>query len=62
MSDFDLRFYMFELLKVILGESPATDRDHYKFKRVETSGNMMNQLFSESANIMYKQYHLKFEE
>jgi len=25
---------IFELLKVILGEAPATDRDHYKFKRV----------------------------
>ena len=53
---------IFELLKVILGEAPATDRDHYKFKRVETSGNMMKQLFSEYANIMYKQYYLKFEE
>jgi len=57
-----LGYMVFELLKVILGESPATDRDHYKFKRVETSGNMMKQLFSEYANIMYKQYYLKFEE
>ena len=57
-----LGYMIFELLKVILGESPATDRDHYKFKRVETSGNMMKQLFSEYANIMYKQYYLKFEE
>ena len=47
---------VFELLKVILGEKPATDRDHYKFKRVETSGNLMKQLFSEYANIMYKKY------
>ena len=39
-----LGYMIFELLKVILGESPATDRDHYKFKRIETSGNMMKQL------------------
>lgn len=57
-----LGYMIFELLKVILGEAPSTDRDHYKFKRVETSGNMMKQLFSEYANIMYKQYYLKFEE
>ena len=57
-----LGYMIFELLKVILGESPATDRDHYKFKRIETSGNMMKQLFSEYSNLMYKQYYLKFEE
>ncbi len=51
-----------ELLKVIVGEKSPTDRDHYKYKRVETSGNMMKQLFSEYATIMYKQYYLKFEE
>ena len=57
-----LGYMIFELLKVILGETPATDRDHYKFKRIETSGNMMKQLFSEYSNLMYKQYYLKFEE
>jgi DNA-directed RNA polymerase II subunit RPB2 len=57
-----LGYMIHELLKVMLGETPATDRDHYKFKRVETSGNMMTQLFSEYANIMFKQYYLKFEE
>tara|TARA_Y100000389_G_scaffold150309_1_gene149865 strand:+ start:6022 stop:10722 length:4701 start_codon:yes stop_codon:yes gene_type:complete len=57
-----LGYMIFELLKVILGETNPTDRDHYKFKRVETSGNMMKQLFSEYANIMYKQYYLSFEE
>ena len=57
-----LGYMIFELLKVINGETSPTDRDHYKFKRVETSGNMMKQLFSEYANIMYKQYYLRFEE
>jgi len=57
-----LGYMIFELLKIILGEIPTTDRDHYKFKRIETSGNMMKQLFSEYANLMYKQYYLKFEE
>ena len=53
---------IFELLKVILGESPATDRDHYKFKRIETSGNMMKQFLVNIQILMYKQYYLKFEE
>lgn len=57
-----LGYMILELMKVILGEANPTDRDHYKFKRVETSGNMMKQLFSEYANIMYKQYYLSFEE
>lgn len=50
-----------ELLKVIAGERKPTDRDSYKYKRVETSGNMMKQLFSEYANIMYKQFYLSIE-
>ena len=57
-----LGYMIFELLKVIEGEKQPTDRDHYKFKRVETSGNMMKQLFSEYANIMYKKFYVKIEE
>uniref|UniRef100_A0AB39J798 DNA-directed RNA polymerase n=1 Tax=Florenciella sp. virus SA2 TaxID=3240092 RepID=A0AB39J798_9VIRU len=52
---------VYELLKVILGEKNPTDRDHYKFKRVETSGNLMKQLFSEYADIMYKKYFVNID-
>lgn len=57
-----LGYMILELLKVILGEKLPTDRDHYMYKRVETSGNLMKQLFSEYANVMYKQYYLNIEE
>ena len=56
-----LGYMVLELLKVICGEKKPTDRDNYMFKRVETSGNMMKQLFSEYANIMYKEFYLLIE-
>ena len=57
-----LGYMIFEMLKVIAGDKLPTDRDHYKFKRVETSGVMMKQLFSEYANIMYKKFYVNIEE
>ena len=56
-----LGYMILELLKVISGERQPTDRDNYKFKRVETSGNLMKQLFSEYANIMYKEFYKAIE-
>lgn len=56
-----LSYMIRELLKVIRKEKPCTDRDHYKYKRVETSGNLMKQLFSEYASIMFKEYYKKIE-
>ena len=56
-----LGYMVRELLKVISKEKPKTDRDHYKYKRVETSGTLMRQLFSEYATIMYKEYYKKIE-
>tara|TARA_A100001015_G_scaffold321456_1_gene452303 strand:+ start:423 stop:5441 length:5019 start_codon:yes stop_codon:yes gene_type:complete len=56
-----LGYMVFELLKVINKEKPPTDRDHFKFKRIETSGNLMRQLFSEYANEMYKQFRRNIE-
>ena len=50
-----------QLLKTILGLRPVTDRDHYKYKRVETSGHLMKELFSEYANIMYKEFFVNIE-
>ena len=57
-----LGYMIFEMLKVVAGDKLPTDRDHYKFKRVETSGVMMKQLFSEYANIMYKKFYVNIEE
>ena len=57
-----LGYMIFEMLKAIQGVKLPTDRDHYKFKRVETSGGMMKQLFSEYATIMYKKFYVNIEE
>jgi DNA-directed RNA polymerase II subunit RPB2 len=54
-------YMVMELLKVIHKEKKPTDRDHFKFKRVETTGNLMKQLFSEYAIIMYKEFHKNIE-
>jgi len=56
-----LGYMVFELLKVINKVKPPTDRDHFKYKRVETSGSLMKQLFSEYANEMYKQFRRNIE-
>jgi DNA-directed RNA polymerase II subunit RPB2 len=56
-----LGYMIFELMKVILNERQPTDRDSFSFKRVETSGNMMKQLFSEYATIMYKEFYTSIE-
>ena len=56
-----LGYMTMELLKVIQGERNMTDRDNYKYKRVETSGVLMKELFSEYAKIMYKGIHLSIE-
>ena len=56
-----LGYMVKELLKSILKEKPLTDRDHFKFKRIQTSGNLMKQLFSEYANMMYKQFYKNIE-
>ena len=44
---------VFELLKVIHKDQPLTDRDSFKYKRVDTTGYLMKELFLEYANIMY---------
>ncbi len=56
-----LGYMIFETLKVIQKTKLPTDRDHFKYKRVETCGIMMKQLFSEYATIMYKEFHQQME-
>ncbi len=52
-------YMVLELLRVIHNEEKPTDRDNYKFKRVDTTGYLMADLFREYANIMYTQIFKK---
>lgn len=47
-----LGYIVKRLLRVYMGEEPATDRDSFKFKRIELTGSLMYDLFAE----FYKKY------
>jgi DNA-directed RNA polymerase II subunit RPB2 len=57
-------YMVFEMLKVINKDESITDRDSYKYKRVVTSGKLMEDLFLEYLNEMrtevYKSIDRKF--
>lgn len=57
-----LGYLVFRLLSVYTGLEPATDRDNFKYKRLETVGSLMHDLFREYYTIQLKQIHLAFEE
>jgi DNA-directed RNA polymerase II subunit RPB2 len=48
---------IFELLKVIKKDDPPTDRDNYKYKRVQTTGELMKDLFIEYSKEMYTEIY-----
>jgi DNA-directed RNA polymerase II subunit RPB2 len=48
---------VFELMKVIRKEEQPTDRDNYKYKRVQSSGVLMKELFLEYTNEMYTEVY-----
>jgi len=52
---------VFRLLQVHLGLELPTDRDNFKYKRVELVGSLLYDLFREYWNIQQKQIHLGFE-
>jgi DNA-directed RNA polymerase II subunit RPB2 len=52
---------VFELLKVIHKDQPVTDRDSFKYKRVDNTGYLMKELFLEYANIMYAEIYKKID-
>ena len=52
---------LFELLQIINGEKEPTDRDNFKYKRVETSGDLMFQLCNEYLNLQYKNITQKID-
>jgi len=54
-------YMVFKLLKVFIGVNKATDRDNYKFKRVELSGELLSELFREYYLIQNRAIVLKIE-
>jgi DNA-directed RNA polymerase II subunit RPB2 len=57
-----LGYVVFRLLNVYTGVEPPTDRDNYKFKRLELVGSLTNDLFREYYTIQQRLIHLGFEE
>ena len=50
-------YMVFELLKLIRQEELPTDRDNYKYKRVQSTGQLMKDLFIEYATEMYNEVY-----
>jgi DNA-directed RNA polymerase II subunit RPB2 len=57
-----LGYVVLRLLNVYMGIDQPTDRDNYKFKRLELVGSLMNDLFREYYTIQQRLIHLGFEE
>jgi len=57
-----LGYVVFRLLKVYTGVDEPTNRDNFKFKRVEPVGSLMTDLFREYYKIQLSTIHLRFEE
>jgi DNA-directed RNA polymerase II subunit RPB2 len=56
-----LGYIVFRLLSVHSGIEQPTDRDNFKYKRVELVGSLIYDLFREYYTIQQKQIHLDFE-
>jgi DNA-directed RNA polymerase II subunit RPB2 len=56
-----LGFLVFKLLSVYKGVEPATDRDNFKYKRIELVGSLINDLFREYYSIQQRFIHVSFE-
>ena len=52
---------VFRLLSVYTGSEQPTDRDNFKYKRVELVGSLLYDLFREYWTIQLKSIHLEFE-
>jgi DNA-directed RNA polymerase II subunit RPB2 len=52
---------VFEMLKVIHDDEKVTDRDSFKYKRVDTSGYLIKELFIEHATMMYEEIYKKID-
>ena len=52
-----LGYIVFNLLNVYTKDAPPTDRDNFKFKRIELSGTLISELFKEYYNIMQRKVY-----
>ena len=50
-------YMVFELMKLIRQEEKPTDRDNYKYKRVQSTGQLMKDLFIEYTTEMYNEIY-----
>jgi len=57
-----LGYMVKRLLMAYSGLESPTDRDNYKFKRIELVGSLLNDLFREYYTMQLRQIHLAFEE
>ena len=58
---FALGDMVFRLLSVFSGLEPPTDRDNFKFKRIELVGSLLYDLFREYWAMQLRQTHVEFE-
>ncbi len=56
-----LGFMVLKLLKVFKKDEPATDRDSFKFKRVELSGSLIFDLFKEYYTLQQKHIYQRLD-
>ena len=54
-------FMVNKLLRVFMGREAPTDRDNFKFKRIETSGSLIYDLFREYYLIQKRNIFLKID-
>lgn len=52
---------IFRLLRTYMGIDTPTDRDNFKYKRIELAGTLMYDLFREYYTIQLRHIHLEFE-
>lgn len=56
-----LGYLVYRLLKVYNKEEKATDRDNFKYKRVELSGSLIHELFTEYFKMQHSNIFLKID-
>tara|TARA_A100001011_G_scaffold365323_1_gene416862 strand:+ start:7413 stop:11579 length:4167 start_codon:yes stop_codon:yes gene_type:complete len=54
-------YMVFELLKVFIGQKKPTDRDSFKYKRVEVPGSLLYDLFKEYYTLQQRNIFLKID-
>jgi len=57
-----LGFVVNELLKVYTNQTPSTDRDNFKYKRIEVAGTLIKDLFIEYYKIQKRKIFLQIDE